>query len=89
MLLVWEKCDYTFPAGFITTFGDQEICGRVAIVNGRTKQTPSAIALLGIVGGGRGGRGGKQAGGREGLAGWGEGGSSGEHQEMCRTVCNV
>ena len=80
--LVWEKCDFTFRAGFITTFDDQETCGRIAIVNGRTKLTPSATASLGIFWGGG-----------VGLAGpgrVGEGkGVAGEHLEMCRTVCNV
>ena len=41
-------------AGFITTFGSQETCGSVTIINGRTEQTPSATASLVIVRGGRG-----------------------------------
>ena len=59
MCFLWEKCDYSFPAGFIATFGGQGTCCRVAIVNGRTESTPRATASVDIVwgGGGGGGRG--------------------------------
>ena len=70
-VLVWEKCDYTFPAGFIATFGSQGTCSCIVIVNGRTEQTPRATASLDIVGGGRGGRGAR-------VKGWGGVGRSGQ-----------
>ena len=83
----------------MATFGGQETCGRVAIVNGKTEQTPRATTSLGqgIVGGGQGGG----AGGRADF-GWagavgrggpgrvrGEGGVAGEHRKMRSNVCNV
>ena len=70
------------------TVGSQETCGREAIVNGRTEQTPSATTSLGqgIVGGGQGrGVGGRAGPGRVRE----EGGVAGEHREMCSNVCNV
>ena len=86
--MVWEKCDYTFPAGFIATFGGQETCGRVASNRqwedgANAKRNHVARHRRGWAGVGR-------AGGPGGLVGGGgRGWFAREHQVMRRTVFNV